>query len=262
VTAPGGGRPLARRRLELFQRTRAALGVGLFLCCTGLARLAGAATITEFPLPTPNSVPFGITAGPDGALWFGVSFGFVGFDEGNLIGRITTAGAITQFNLPRPPPDDSRPQGITAGPDGALWFTELGTAADTGNRIGRITTAGAITEFPLPTPRSSPFHITAGPDGALWFTEFGANRIGRITTAGTLTEFPLPTPNSGPSGITAGPDGALWFSEETGNKIGRITTALGEPPPPPAIPTLTEWGMIVLAGLVAGVMAIALRRTS
>ena len=45
-----GGRPLARRLVQPFQRTRGALGVGLLLCCAGLARLAGAATITEFPL--------------------------------------------------------------------------------------------------------------------------------------------------------------------------------------------------------------------
>src|SRR4029077_12946490 len=27
-------------------------------------------TITEFPIPTANSSPYGITAGPDGNLWF------------------------------------------------------------------------------------------------------------------------------------------------------------------------------------------------
>jgi virginiamycin B lyase len=57
--------------------------------------------------------------------------------------------------------------GITAGPDGNLWFTEYG-----GNKIGRITTAGVITEFPIPTDDSEPWGITSGPDGNLWFTEF------------------------------------------------------------------------------------------
>src|SRR5258705_107180 len=36
-------------------------------------------------------------------------------------------------------------QGITAGPDGALWFTE-----SAGNAMGRITTAGVVTKYPLP----------------------------------------------------------------------------------------------------------------
>jgi streptogramin lyase len=67
--------------------------------------------------------------------------------------------------------------GITAGPDGNLWFTEYG-----GNKIGRITTAGSITEFAIPTANSGPTGITAGHDGNLWFTESNGNKIGRITS--------------------------------------------------------------------------------
>jgi virginiamycin B lyase len=130
------------------------------------------------------------------------------------------AAAITEFGLP----PGSAPHAITAGPDGALWFTEIN-----GNKIVRITTAGDITEFPLPTADSQPSAITAGPDGALWFTEYNGYKIGRITTAGVITEFPLPTADSRPNDITSGPDGALWFTESrsylSDNRIGRITTA-------------------------------------
>ena len=60
----------ARRLLGPFRRTRAALVVGLAFCCMGLVGVAGAATITEFPIPTAISVPHRITTGPDGApLW-------------------------------------------------------------------------------------------------------------------------------------------------------------------------------------------------
>ena len=112
------------------------------------------------------------------------------------------------------------PLGITAGPDGALWFTER----DAG-QIGRLATDGTMTEFAALTPGSRPGHITLGPDGALWFTEPGSNQIGRITTDGTITnEFPIPTASSDTRDITTGPDGALWFVEAVGNKIGRITT--------------------------------------
>jgi virginiamycin B lyase len=90
------------------------------------------------------------------------------------------------------------PYGITAGPDGALWFTE------NGGKIGRITTAGVMTEFPIPTANSNPLGITSGPDGALWFVEYSANQIGRITTAGVVTEFPIPTANSNAFYIAAG----------------------------------------------------------
>jgi streptogramin lyase len=191
----------------------------LIFCIAAVAalcwpQLAAAQTITEFPLPAPNKTPYGITAGPDGALWFTEL-------DGNKIGRITTAGTITEFNIPT---GGSNPISIAAGSDGALWFTE-----GNGNKIGRIPTTATpgdpqITEFAL-TAGSFPYGITAGPDGALWFVEWNGNKIGRITTAGVITEFLIPTAGSNPSDITAGPDGALWFTEHSGNKIGRITTA-------------------------------------
>ena len=96
VTGSGSGRPLARRLLEPFRRTHGALVAGLVLWCAGLVSVAGAATITEFSLPTAFSGPLGITAGPDGALWFTEA----GTGGTSKIGRITTAGAITEFPLP------------------------------------------------------------------------------------------------------------------------------------------------------------------
>src|SRR5436190_1932063 len=82
-------------------------------------------------------------------------------------GEITTAGAISEFPLPI----GGGPAGITAGPDGNLWF------AHPPNRIGRITTAGVLTEFPIPTEKAGPIGITAGPDGNLWFTENAGNKV-------------------------------------------------------------------------------------
>ncbi len=165
--------------------------------------------ITEFPLASVDG-PWEIATGPDGALWFTEN-------NANKIGRITTAGALTEYPVPTL---NSGPLGIAAGPDGALWFTE-----EAASKIGRITTAGAISEYPLPTSGGQTGGIAAGPDGALWFTEQNANQIGRITTAGGITEYLIPTANSHPLSIAAGPDGALWFTEEIGNQIGRITTA-------------------------------------
>ena len=162
--------------------------------------------------------PRGITVGPDGNIWFA--------EVSGVIGRITSAGVITEFasDLIR----DSGPFAITTGRDGNLWFTEF-----FGNRIAQITPAGVVTEFPPlpnPAPLNGPRAITVGPDGNLWFTEDSGNKIGRITPAGVITEFPLPPnlncpPNgsNSPLGITAGPDGNLWFTESCGNKVGRIT---------------------------------------
>ena len=173
-----------------------------------LAFGAQSLSTTEYTIPTPNSGVFGITAGPDGAMWF-TEWG------ANKIGRITTAGLLTEYPVLA---FSVQPYGITAGPDGALWFTE-----EYGNKIGRITVAGSITEYPIPTYGSDPIFITAGPDGALWFTEFQGQKIGRITTSGALTEYRISS-GPGPWSIATGPDGALWFTEDAAG-IGRITTS-------------------------------------
>ncbi len=204
-------------------------------------------TVTNFPIPLVEIVkPDGITTGSDGNLWFTEN-------ASGQIGRMTPAGVVTQFALPEVPPPAGSPAGtasttpnptaITAGPDGALWFTGIP------GEIGRITTAGVVTEFPLPavpppagskpgtasTPATATA-IAAGPDGALWFAGI-PGEIGRISTTGVVTEFAvpeIPPPAGSKSGtaatpatltaLTAGPDGALWFTGVPG-EVGKITTA-------------------------------------
>ena len=101
-------------------------------------------------------------------------------------------GMISEFPISTP---NNQLGDITAGPDGAVWFTEIIPNAQNGNvtitgKIGRITPAGQISEFPL-SSNSYARGITAGPDGNLWFTEPG--KIGRITSLATISEFPLPS---------------------------------------------------------------------
>ncbi|MGH9281686.1 MAG: virginiamycin B lyase family protein, partial [Acidimicrobiales bacterium] len=177
---------------------------------------ADPADFTEYPVPTPDSGPTDIVAGPDGALWFIES-------AANKIGRSTTDGIVTEFAIPT---EASGPTAIAVGPDGALWFTE--SAA---NKIGRIATDGAVTEFPVPTEASAPLDIVAGPDGNLWFTENAALQIGRLAPGtGVITEFGVEGGSNGPAGITTGPDGNLWITDFSPNNFGgasvkRITTA-------------------------------------
>ena len=59
---------------------------------------------------------WGIAPGPDGNVWFTDS----GSTKG--IGRITPAGAITEFSAGLPA--TSKPAGLAAGPDGNLWFAD------------------------------------------------------------------------------------------------------------------------------------------
>ena len=177
--------------------------------------------------------PGAITAGPDGNLWFTERLA-------NRIGRITPAGAITEFSagltdaVTSPGSEyPASPSDITVGPDGNLWFTE-----QSGPRIGRITPTGEITEFSAGITAVSylaDVPITAGPDGNLWFIqgaprETGGGLIGRITPAGVVTVM-SPRPGVFVGGITSGPDGNLWFTEIDGQENGTIVriTPAGDP---------------------------------
>jgi streptogramin lyase len=188
---------------------------------TMIGRISTGGSVTEFPIASDYCGPSAITTGPDGNLWYvrGCSGGFgivVGIPPVSRIGRITMQGLSVEFSAAGLPFD------ITAGPDGGLWFTELG-----GKKIGRISTAGDTTEYLIPTPLCAPAGIVAGPDGGIWFTDL-CGFIGRISTNGTVTAFPLLSPDRLSYALTVGGDGNLWFAERgasdgQANWIGRMT---------------------------------------
>jgi hypothetical protein len=166
--------------------------------------------ITEFPL-TGGLAPAELVVGPDGDLWFPEYHPLTHSlsPPSGAIGRITPAGALTEFPIPE------ETDFLTIGPDGDLWFSGSGA-------IGRITPAGAVTEFPLPAGSDVTGALTVGPDGDLWFP--GSGTIGRITPAGAVTEFPLPAGSEASDALTVGPDGDLWFPDLDG-AIGRVDLA-------------------------------------
>ena len=175
--------------------------------------------ITSYALPHPTGAN-GITLGPDGALWFTT------LDQtgGNMIGAITTAGAIagalsanalTQANgLELPTGGD-----ITPGPDGNLWIAQRD-----GQVVGEISSGGSQFTYVPPTRNSSPAQITAGPDGTLWFTEAAASKIAHVAPGGSVVEFPTATPAAYPLGIAGGPGGLMVYTEPLVNKIAYIST--------------------------------------
>ena len=111
---------------------------------------------------------------------------------------------IAEFTVPTA---GSVPQGITAGPDGNIWFTDPGN-----NEIGMINpTTDAITEFPLPSTYQEPGMITVGPDGNITGTGiYGSGTAGSATFC-LLGDAPVTgqlAVTQQPSNVTAGPAGA------------------------------------------------------
>ncbi len=168
-------------------------------------------TFQTYPVRT-NSGPAGISVGSDHDLWFAEHL--VG-----KIGRITTAGVVTEYDVPKAKGELSRPSWTTLGPDGRTWFvdTRLGTA-------GSINSSGKIRIYPLPT-NSGPMEIVTGPDRNLWISDAGLNAILVLSPTGKLVaEHRLRTAQAGLFGITVGPDKNIWFTEMTAHMIGRMTT--------------------------------------
>jgi streptogramin lyase len=171
--------------------------------------------VVEYSITTPGASPSGMTAGPDGNLWF-VDTG----DQYRVV-RVTPSGVITGFAVPG---SVGGPQTIAAGADGNVWMVASGGGTGAESWILRVNPKGVVTRFSL--PGAGPDGITWGPDGNLWFTEFFRNTIGRMTPAGVLLgEFRIP--GIAPRGIVTGPDGNLWFTEAdpNGGSIARMTPA-------------------------------------
>ena len=192
-----------------------------------IAKITPAGAVTEYSANIPaGSHPNAITAGPGGDLWYTTSdYGLSGEVTGSRIGRITTAGAVTEYSAGVS--QNLYLAGIAAGPDGNVWYVGHDFSPVKMSVVGRVTPAGVVTEFTVGIDQAGTLgDVAPGPDGNLWYTNQNARKIGRITTAGLVTEFSAGTsPGNFPNEIVAGPDGNLWFTAGGGNLIGKITPA-------------------------------------
>ena len=232
------------------------LRTGVRRCCSGLSS-GGPGRLRQRPgrhgVPDQPVEPLGIIAGADGNLWFTeqqaskigritrpassrssrpprptaapgqssqVRTAISGLPKTrpSRIGRITTAGVITEF--PIPTAGSFRRHHGRPGRQ-PLVHREYRCI----NKIARITTSGVVTEFAVPQAAQRHSGIASGPDGNLWFTYQCTCRISpsRIRTDhhGRRRHRRVFRRNGhvrlGRS-ITTGPDGNLWFTQSTGNR--------------------------------------------
>jgi len=198
----------------------------------GFPPTVGAGTPTNLTGNSGNADPTGIAVGQgDQVNNSGPSLWVAEF-SGNRIARLIPAsvggptfGILKEYSTH---PAGSQPYAITRGPDGNMWFTEIGT-----NKIGRFAPPVnpndglSIQRFDLPLA-GQPQAIVAGPDGNMWITQTGGAAIFRMNLAGQVTGT-FTTPSNSPNNIVPGPDGNLWYTTYDGNMVGRITTALDPP---------------------------------
>jgi virginiamycin B lyase len=125
-----------------------------------IGRISTSGMVTEYAVPTQNSLPGRIVRGPDGSLWFTE-------DRGARVGRVTADGRVTELPVPGQAAGGTT-QAVAAGSDGAVWVVGAPARADLSSpvdRLYRIAPDGTIAEHRLPGSGTA---ITAGAAGTLW----------------------------------------------------------------------------------------------
>lgn len=173
--------------------------------------------VKEFNLPPADDGPFGVSAGPDGRVWY---------SHGSTIGSLTSSGGVRTYSLPTTAPGvgwltlDRKRHGV--------WFAER-----LANKIGFIKPNNRVTEYTIPTTSVANCPANQGgtttvPHGIVlkgryvWFTEECGDKIGRLGPGGKITEYATAA-GAGPQGLALGPDGNLWFTERYANAVGKVT---------------------------------------
>jgi virginiamycin B lyase len=129
---------------------------------------SGTETFYSVPLVKDGRGVTFVAMGPNGRdVWF--------LRAKDTVGKLDATGKFTEFFVPIHVHGMPFPEALTAGPDGAMWFTN-----NKANTIGRVTQDGRFSIYPVPSPNTYLGWIVTGPDGALWFTENSANKIGRF----------------------------------------------------------------------------------
>ncbi len=169
-------------------------------------------SIKDYSLSVGGRTPMCIASSPYDSrlLWFTESaFGQVGVFRNSLYAGGAQAGPT--YNLPA---IINSTNGIVAGPNSSMWFTE-----SDGNAIGEITMSGTITEYAIPTPNSHPLGIAVDSGGTVWYAGSTSGKIGKSTSAGTISETSV---GVSPSWIAIGSDGNIWFTSQAPGRIGRL----------------------------------------
>ena len=186
---------------------------------SSLATLA----LTEWPVPSTGSGPWGITVDKSDKIWFteNVTSKIARFDP--------SSNQFTEWSLP----NGGNPRYILSNGTG-VYFTEYSS-----NKIGYLNSNGTLYEWQL-SSGSNPTGIYSEQNNTVWFTESGRDVIGRlIPQTNQLTEWTLPGATSNPGkpvlepwGIYSQPtvtgefhnvtDRLVWFTETANNTVGML----------------------------------------
>lgn len=162
------------------------------------------------PLPpsAPNANLNTAAFDADGLLWFTGQAGWYGrLDPGS--------GQLEVFAAPR----GSGPYGITATPDGEIYYASLA-----GSYLGAVDRAsGSVRVLEPSTPGAGVRRAWSDSSGAIWISEWNAGQLARYDPAsGGWQEWPLPGDDPHAYAVFVDETDAIWISDFGANAILRF----------------------------------------
>jgi virginiamycin B lyase len=169
--------------------------------------------LREFPLPgdRPDAGVHTATFAPDGMLWF--------TGQAGVYGRLDPAGGDMRVY---DAPDGPGPYGITATPDGDVYYASLAAS-----HIARVDPAsGEATVIEPPTPDQGARRIWSDSGGTLWVSEWNAGQLANYDPATQQwREWPLPGDSPQAYAVFVDDRDTVWVSDFGSNRLFRFDPA-------------------------------------
>jgi virginiamycin B lyase len=170
-------------------------------------------TVTVYPLPTREYANLNTPVfDRSGVLWF--------TGQSGVFGRLDPAeGKVSVWPAPR----GAGPYGITATPDGVVYYASLA-----GSYLGRIDGPGRVTVLNPPTERQGARRAWSDSLGRVWVSEWNGARVALYDPkTGAWREWKLPGPNPRPYAVYVDSEDKVWLSDWEANAFVRFDPESG-----------------------------------
>jgi virginiamycin B lyase len=154
--------------------------------------------------------PYGITATPDGQIWYASL-------AGSHIARVDPATG--EATVVQPPTANQGARRVWTDSVGRIWVSEW----DAGQVSVHDPASGAWEQWPLPGVRPQAYAVYVDERDIVWLTDFDANAIVRFDpSTEAFTSIELPTEDARVRQLLGRP-GEIWGAESATDKLVRIT---------------------------------------